>query len=146
MAVRVEVQHCPQWDMESKSLTVDGRVVVRPGPLPSNGPHPLDLDAWVSDERSAPGTTMLGVSAEDPDGFVDSVEIDWGDGSPRHLKSTSPKKCRAADNVWPSASPSFGTLVPHDSPAGTHVARVTARSSGCDGLDEQVKTVEVKVG
>lgn len=143
IAVVVSTEYCPEWDLRPKTLQVDGKVAVAPGAVSSNGPLPLDLEAHVLDEEGTATTTALGVWVEERDGVIQAVEVDWGDGSDPEVFSTAPTRCFDPIKIWPASS--FDRILRHDYPVGDHVARVTARSSGCDGLDEETRTVHVPV-
>lgn len=145
IAVGVDTTYCPGWGLEPKSVTVEGEVNVRPGPVLTNGPLPLELDAEFLEEESTATRTAIAVWGDDRDGFVHRIDIDWGDGSAPHVLATPLAECHDPRDSWPASMLLDDNIVWHDYPVGEFTARVTARSSGCKGLDEEVKTVELPI-
>lgn len=143
ISVTVSTAYCAGSGLDRKALKVAGKVVVGPGPLLSNGPLPIDLKAWVGD-ASTETTTVVAMYAYEVDGFIHRVEVDWGDGSPGEAVSTPLGQCDDPLHTWPGPS-RFNRGFAHDYPPGAYTARVTVRSSGCDGRNEQVRTVDVAI-
>lgn len=83
--------------------------------------------------------TVAGV-ARDEDGFVTSVVIDWGDGSPvePHPGDTA---CQPSPSGWPLPSQAVlftGSNEHHYSHARSYTVTVSVVSSGCNGQQQQV--------
>lgn len=121
-----------------------GKIRVIPADVPSNGPQPaiatIGHEDFVND-RSVLVTDIVG---RDRDGFVNRIELDWGDGSDRLVKTQSLRRCNASAERWPDE-----TL--HDDPRhryaneGTYVLRLRVTSVGCDGRSEQIDRASFKV-
>lgn len=144
IAVTVDATYCPEWELKEKTVKVQGKVTVGPGLVLSNGPLPLELRAKVLEEDTTASTTAIGVWATERDGFIHTVEVDWGDGSAPEVVATPLAQCVDPITTWPGPA-RFDRVLLHDYPVGGHVARVTVKSSGCKGLDEETKTVEVPI-
>lgn len=121
-----------------------GKIRVESGNVPSNGPQPataaIGHEYWVRD----PSVLVTDIVGTDRDGFVNRIELDWGDGSDRLVKTQSLRRCKDSARLWPDE-----TL--HDDPRhryaqdGTYVLRLRVTSVGCDGRSEQVDTASFQV-
>jgi hypothetical protein len=138
-----------------------GVITVLPADVPSNGPFvPLGPDR-AFDCRDAgnpypgPRPPALAIDCfpayDDEDGYVTSVAIEWGDGSPDSVWNYPLSDCVESTTTWPSTPfDEDATDDPWDArhlyPAkGIYRAYVTVTSSGCDGKDVQVGTASTRV-
>lgn len=125
-------------------------VVVAPGTTSSQGQSPPQLELVLSTVDAPEGEVALSGAAIDLDGWVRSVSVDWGDGSPAAAASPA-APCQSGENGWPVYGTTLMTTLPpgariggtvapptHRYAApGTYTVTVTAVSTGCDGADEQ---------
>ncbi|MDQ1687338.1 MAG: hypothetical protein QOK42_313 [Frankiaceae bacterium] len=108
--------------------------------LTSNGPAaPGFLKATAARDRAHRHLDVSGDSA-DSDGFVNRVEVDWGDGSTHGVFTRPLSDCSdhsgatyPNDQSW-AVHPVFSHTYKK---AGTYVVKVTVSSVGCDGADQQ---------
>lgn len=138
-----------------------GQVTVLDGDAPSNGPDvPFSDERGVfcdqasngyDAERPAPLTIDCVVEYEDFDGYVTSIVVRWGDGSPDSVWEFPLSGCAEPERTWPRTvddedDPDDGSPARHLYPAkGIYRAHVTVTSSGCDGKDVQVGTASARV-
>lgn len=125
------------------------RIRVDPPPdgvLPSNGPRQPTIGA----NRDVEGRTVrLSVAAGDQDGYVRTIRIDWGDGSPPTRLERPLSECRDTPSTYPqSRYPSSAveleqSVFEHTYAApGTYRLSVTVESTGCDGGSVQTAEEE----
>ena len=91
----------------------------------------------------APRVITLAATAEDADGYIDRLLVDWGDGSPTESYE-NPQPCKPTPSGWPGGTYTILPLwmgvgpVTHryadDTPRRVTVTVVT---TGCDGSAEQ---------
>jgi hypothetical protein len=105
-------------------------VIVGEGQSASNGPQQVVADLYDNNSRGRHGhLTLIGTDA---DGYVSSISVDWGDGTPNDAIRFPLRDCIDPGWTWPltqrraSLSHAYATALPH-------VVRVTAVSVGCDG-------------
>lgn len=124
------------------TVKVPGIVAIAPGLLLSNGPLLPEVDAGKSEEGDQ-AVFNLGIDALERDGFIDKIEINWGDGSPGEVLSYGLDSCKDPLNAFPGPSQQL-ELVPHRyAVKGDYQATVRVHSAGCGGGDRQVRTVTV---
>ncbi|MDQ3756445.1 MAG: DUF4442 domain-containing protein [Actinomycetota bacterium] len=122
-----------------KTLKVPGVVAVGSGPLLSNGPGVPIVDAGPADEQS-PGVFDLGIDAEDPDGWIHRIDVDWGDGSPPHKLEYSTSACVDDLSAFPGPTRRVEKLTHTYPDAGSYQVNVAVHSAGCKGADLQTVT------
>lgn len=138
-----------------------GQVTVLDGDAPSNGADtPFGDDRGVfcrkaSNEYGTPQPPPLHIDCviqyEDYDGYVTSVVVRWGDGSPDSVWEFPLSECVDPEKTWPRTlpdedDPDDASPARHLYPAkGIYRAYVTVTSSGCDGKDVQVGTASTRV-
>lgn len=121
-----------------RSLEITGNldVLAISGVIPTNGPLGPAVTAEQPRTASTTGTVTLIVTATDLDGYVRTIEVDWGDGSTPSVQRFGLDDCTDDPGFW---APSQRTVTfEHEfRESGDHgvVARVT--SSGCTGSDAQ---------
>lgn len=124
------------------TVKVPGIVAIAPGLLLSNGPLLPEVDAGKSEEGDQ-AVFNLGIDALERDGFIDKIEVDWGDGSPGEVVSYGLESCKDPLNAFPGPSQQL-ELLPHRYAArGDYQATVRVHSAGCGGGDRQVRAVTV---
>lgn len=124
-------------------VELTGRVVVGPGITFSNGPQPPEVLMWQSQVSPGLGWVELNVDARDPDGFVSSVVVEWGDGT-TETKQYPLTDCTDDDTYWQptSAAVTWQHAYGH---RGPRPIEVIVTSSGCGGADVQTATTTVMV-
>ncbi|MER3452945.1 MAG: hypothetical protein C4344_04635 [Acidimicrobiia bacterium] len=117
------------------------RVSVDPpadGVLPSNGPREPGVSGLSGATPEADGTVRLNVGASDRDGFIRTINVDWGDGSSPTEVSWPLRDCHDTPTSYPKDS-RVATRVEHRYPTpGTFRITLTAISTGCDGESPQI--------
>lgn len=137
IGVVVTAGYCDPED--GKTLLIDGVITVGSGPLLSNGPLPLVVFAGPADEQSPSGFT-LGITAEDPDGWIHRIQVDWGDGSSTQNLDYSTSACVDDLSAFPGPARQIEELTHRYPDAGSYQVKVTAHSAGCKGADLQSVT------
>jgi hypothetical protein len=120
-------------------------IAIGDGPSSAQGPEPPTLTLDTSPDPPGPATGLhagIFVWARDPDGYISSVLIDWGDGTPVVQSSGDPLPCQPTLAGWPASSefhaPQSQPPFIHDYAAhGNYTITVTIISTGCDGSDPQ---------
>ena len=118
------------------------RLTVVPGPALSNGPELptstnciLNLESFCVHAEERRARVFAGLS--DPDGYIESARIDWGDGGPVSEVHFPLAECQDPGDRFPSNERS-ATLPDHTYEApGTYTVTLTVVSTGCDGKDAQ---------
>jgi hypothetical protein len=71
--------------------------------------------------------------AKDPDGWLRSFTVDWGDGSAPEVVTRGETTCQNSPAGWPQLSMLVmftGAAVHHDAAPGAYTVTATARSNG----------------
>ena len=130
------------------TATANVKVTIGDGGAPvSNGPEkPQGVVVAVpvaGDPHLAQGT----IDGGDNDGFVRSLQIDWGDGTAPDVTEQSLDQCAAGANGWPSPNtPPAPTSVRHQySSAGSYRVTLTVTSTGCDGKTPQQADTSITI-
>jgi hypothetical protein len=125
-------------------LSIQQTVTVAHSSTRSNG-----FEQPVVSARNEPtvkdGRITVIPNVDDPDGYIRTVSMDWGNGAPpsvgQYPNSDEPAKCDDHHGTdWPQTQ---FLLVRETSPqmaAGDYRVKMTVTSSGCDGKDEQTVT------
>ena len=111
-------------------------IEVHPGTATAQGPSlpVVDIERTVTGHAGDPRWAAVAGMVNDADGWIRTVTIDWGDGSPP-LKLPANSTCRPSAVGWPGPDRMYvdmGSLHQYQSP-GTYVIVATAVSTGCDG-------------
>ena len=93
--------------------------------------------------------TLIGW-ADDADGFVRTLLLDWGDGSPVQTLPGDSVRCRTSANGWPGPSSALISRTPpvwhrYFEKLTFFTVTLTAVSTGCDGSQEQRGTSTLPV-
>jgi hypothetical protein len=125
-------------DTEMEHVAVDGRVVVLPGDTEANGPLPpvaqLGHEYFVDGD---PSVLVTDVGGRDDDGWVTTLELDWGDGSDPVVLERGTAACTDPGDAWVASS--WSSQQRHRYPAvGAYEVHLRVVSSGCDGTATQV--------
>jgi hypothetical protein len=111
--------------------------------VPTNGPLPPTV---AVDRDANDGTAMrIVVAATDLDGYVQRVEVDWGDGTATEVRSFALDQCADDPHFWRPSQQSATLDHTYASP-GPHTVVVRAVSSGCTNADLQRGTGRLDVG
>ncbi len=99
----------------------------------------VSMNAGLGDE---PGRDALRVvSAVDRDGYIQSLSVDWGDGSSPSVATQNMAPCREDKNGWPALNGENANMHHHYDMAGDFTVTLTAVSVGCDGKSPQEETL-----
>lgn len=130
---------------ESRRVDLQGTLLVGPGPLLSNGPIlPVVVGTGQVPGEQPSKTVDLNVHVRDVDGYVNSVVIDWGDGSSPSTRSYAQNLCTDPKSRWPGSSDTF--IEKHEyATAGSYDVTVTVSSVGCSGSDPQSSSKQATV-
>jgi hypothetical protein len=136
------VQQTCGFTAPPERVTASTTLVVAPKadadePDVTNGPEPVQLDAF-SLTPDGSGLRVVGsVGWYDRDGYVREVTIDWGDGSSPEVTTFPLSDCDdGGGRHFPTSS--GGLPLEHRyAAAGRYVAKVTVISTGCDGTTPQ---------
>jgi hypothetical protein len=126
---------------------VSASAVVSPRPasgrVASNGPAPPVFDAAAGVVVRA-GSWVSGTVVDD-DGWLETISVDWGDGSPPEtVLGSAPPDCRDDATRWPSSTFQIDASHDYAGPApSTAIVRVT--STGCDGASRQEAAIVVRL-
>lgn len=127
------------------------RLTVVPGPATSNGPelptstncvlNPASFCAFPEGRTVRP---FAGLS--DPDGYVESAVIDWGDGSAPSEVHFPLAECQdPGGNRYPNNSRQLSVPEHTYAGTGTYTVTLTVVSTGCDGKNVQRATFDEDV-
>jgi hypothetical protein len=126
------------------NLRVQQTVIVTHSSTRSNGPERPVVSARNEPSVKDGRITVL-PNVDDPDGYIRTVSMDWGDGGPpsvtQYPNSDEPAKCadhHGAD--WPQTQFLLVNETSPTMPPGDYLVKMTVTSSGCDGKDEQAVT------
>lgn len=141
--------------------TVPARPGARPSttvtvPVASNGQGPSLPKVMLARGGPVPGheNDYLYVSlfgwADDADGFVRTMLLDWGDGSPVQTLPGASPGCRPGANGWPRPSSAMISRTPpvwhqYFEKLTYFTVTLTAVSTGCDGSQQQRGTASLEV-
>jgi hypothetical protein len=121
------------------------RLTIIPGPARSNGPElptatncVLNPESFCIDQRD--GAHVFG-GLSDPDGYVESVRVDWGDGTDLTEVHFPLGECEDPGDRWPRGFRNLDVGGHAYSTAGSYTVRLTIVSTGCDGKDAQERTL-----
>ena len=99
----------------------------------------VSMNAGLGDE---PGRDALRVvSAVDYDGYIQSLSVDWGDGSSPSVATQDMAPCREDKNGWPGLNGENANMHHHYDAAGDFTVTLTVVSVGCDGKSPQEETL-----
>ncbi len=130
---------CPEPPGEVDHWAIADTDVDIPSGFGANGPTPPRLDLNI--EGTGADRTIY-PSGWDADGWIDSITIDWGDGSvPTTVHNT--QACGMNGGYATGTAFTPGGQPHHYTTAGTHTATVTARSTDCSGNQPQTTTQAV---
>jgi hypothetical protein len=137
-----ETTGCPGSFEGSNALIT---ILIGDGPSSAQGPEPPALTLDTSPDPPGPATGLhagIFVWARDPDGYISSVFIDWGDGTPVDHTDGDPLPCQLTLAGWPAPSefhaPQSQPPFIHDYALhSNYTITVTIVSTGCDGADPQ---------
>jgi hypothetical protein len=119
-----------------ETLSLDVRVV--PGNPGSNGPASPFAAIPVAGSGDGPMTIHAHVDAGDSDGWITTISLDWGDGSPPAVVHESLSGCDDQGATrYPSSSIDEDVGTHRYANAGRYTLEATATSTGCDGQDAQ---------
>lgn len=122
---------------EPSPVWVAAKALVRRGPFRSNGPErPRLTIRQIGPRTRDPRLTNIRLEAEDHDGYLHSISIDWGDRTPLQTERFPVERCREEPGGWP-ASARDAVYSHRHRPRGVFKLRVIATSVGCDGRDAQ---------
>ena len=125
-------------------------------PLASTGQGPSLPKVMLAQGGPVPGhendylyVTLIGW-ADDADGFVRTLLLDWGDGSPVQTLPGDSLGCRPSATGWPRPSSAMISRTPpvwhqYFEKLTFFTVTVTAVSTGCDGSQEQRGTGSLSV-
>ena len=124
-----------------------GTIQVAPAPASGQGPSKPTVTVNRSSPPAAhptdPSWASVVAQARDADGWIRSLTLDWGDGSPRQEFGGDGMGCRPDAGGWPLESrKSIFTdeAIHHYAEAGSYTIRATVVSTACDGSDPQQAT------
>lgn len=126
-----------------ETVRADAAVRVTAGSSPSNGPQVPSgsLNRNYPSGAGAASMTVFGYG-KDPDGYVSSLVIDWGDGSNPTTVNADMSQCHDPETTWPASDGlTTGDQTHQYAAAGTYAVTLTVRSVGCGGGDAQSATV-----
>ena len=112
-------------------------IEVRPGTDSAQGPSlpVVEIERTQTGHDGDLSWAAVAGMANDADGWIRSVSIDWGDGSPPLTLDPGYSPCRPTLAGWPGPDRMYidmGAVHQYRSP-GTYVIVATAVSTGCDG-------------
>jgi hypothetical protein len=126
------------------SASLFGAIEVHAGRTTAQGPTPPEVtfDSTVPPAGHEGDPTWLSVTglAHDPDGFLRTFMVDWGDGSAPEVLARDVSPCVDDQVGWPQ--PNWfaiftGQAFHHYSAHGTYTVTATAVSTACDGSTPQ---------
>lgn len=137
---------------QPRRARVNGLVTISAGPVLSNGPlsptiggiqtPPRDYESGgIHDD---PSLVYLSYEANDTDGYVTQLKLDWGDGTPAVVVSYPLSECHDSPTRWPGSTRREGTSHKYAT-SGAHTVTITATSTGCDGRNPQTSSTVVNV-
>lgn len=105
---------------------------------PSNGPGApsVSLSQPPAGPGDEPGVAYVSYGVSDADGYVTSIAISWGDGSPVETIDYPLSGCRDSPTTYPSTGRSSSASHRYEA-HGQHTVSVEIVSVGCDGRDAQ---------
>ncbi len=114
-------------------------IEVHPGTATAQGPSlpVVDIERTLTGHAGDLRWAAVAGMVNDADGWIRSVSIDWGDGSPP-LTLPANSTCRPIAVGWPGPDRMYidmGAVHQYQSP-GTYVIVATAVSTGCDGSSD----------
>jgi hypothetical protein len=119
--------------------TLDKTVAVAPKRVQSNGPESemdVQFDRAGQFRDGGDQTFLWDPKFCDPDGWISSVRVDWGDGSPPTVVDRGLDGCVDPGNRFPTSQLEEHFSHRYAKP-GDYQIDVAVRSSGCDGGDVQ---------
>lgn len=122
-----------------KSNSLFGALEVGPGPSTGQGPEVPNVSIYqtghVGPQLDRTWATVV-AEVTDDDGWIRSMSLDWGDGSPPQPVGGGYMYCQETRSGWPVPTLKrihTGEAVHHYAAAGTYTITLTAVSTGCDG-------------
>lgn len=125
-----------------RALEATGDITVRAatGAIPTNGPLRPTLAVAQTSRGSATSAgdkaVSVVVTGTDLDGYIQRVEIDWGDGSAPAVETVALGDCRDDPRFW-APSQRTATFDHTYATPGEHAVVARVISSGCAGADTQ---------
>jgi Family of unknown function (DUF6174) len=125
------------WDRTGVALEVEviGEGEELNGPMP---PKAKIGHAYYT--NGDPSILVSDIGGYDEDGFVQRIEIDWGDGSTQILEQDW-ERCDAVQANYPGGWFSQPTEHEYEDP-GDYLVRIEVTSVGCDGKTEQTDSAQ----
>ena len=125
-----------------ETATVELGVVVPAVAATANGPQPPEARLLSLGGLRGTSDVTLGIEGRDEDGWVIDVVVDWGDGTPPESMTVSAaRECSDSASQYPSSLLQGSASHTYAEP-GVYTVHMTAKSTGCDGSDEQSGTGE----
>jgi hypothetical protein len=122
--------------------SLEGVIQIGAGSSSPQGPS-LPTVRPASIHPYEPRVITLSAEAQDDDGYIARLIVDWGDGSPQ-ATYTNPRPCQTTAGGWPAGTYTIlplwmgvGTITHRYPDDGPYRVTVTAVSSACDGSGEQ---------
>jgi hypothetical protein len=139
------------FDAPMATRRVRVTVVVEPGEVSSNGPQLPDLsDLEIVDTMARiPGRLDVSVygDAEDLDGHITRVAVDWGDGTTTTLPPNDHHCSDGGGRYYPEGEYAEHVNEKHEyAVRGEYTIVVHVTSTGCDGLSPQETSRSFAVG
>jgi len=121
-----------------------GTIEVAPAPSSGQGPSQPTVSLHQSMLPPAyprdPSWVSVSGQARDVDGWIRSVTLDWGDGTPPQEFGGDGMPCRPDERGWPSESRKgifTDDAIHHYTKSGLIMITMTTVSTGCDGSARQ---------
>ena len=150
--LRIEVasSRCADQDDElpnhgNLTATVEAVVTVGKGLQLANGPEEPLIDLAQLPAFIQPGDVALNVGTKDPDGWIEHVDLDWGDGSPHHVIQRPLSSCVDPLKTWPGPTEVIEAPTHRYPRAGAFTARATVTSVACDGSNVQTVAQTIQI-
>ncbi|MHB8511064.1 MAG: hypothetical protein ACYDCC_02690 [Actinomycetota bacterium] len=133
-------RYCDAPDEEPAPIVF--RVVVSGGPIESSGPMRAWLPSAILGQGpiDPAGLTEMSFSGDllAPDSWIDSVTIDWGDGTRTFRFPLS--QCKDPGSYWPSLEPQIADKHMYRK-GGDHEIKLFIQTSGCDGASSALTVI-----
>jgi hypothetical protein len=131
---------CPPDGSADRTVATSVDIAVSTGGASGNGPVLPSVILRLDHDASDPNRGIIVPLAEDDDGWISAMTLDWGDGSPL-VHIDNPATCtdnNGSSYPWAYFVP--GALEHHYTTAGSYTITVSTQSASCDGSDAQPAT------
>lgn len=126
-------------DRPARTVELTGLVAVSSGAVASNGPQIPRAHVVVADADES----KLHLAALDPDGWIRSMSVDFGDGSPPRVFDYG--RCTDPVEFFPGPSERTESASYRYQNPGSYLVTLAVTGSGCDGRHEQSVTSQATV-